>query len=194
MRGTYEFLGKTLALSQGHIRFDRGTLTDPSLELDATQTAPSFTTTVHVRGPASAPVITFDSTPALPQDEIIARMLFGHGMSQLSPVESVQLAAALASLVSDSDTPDIKGKIRRTLGLDTLDITSTATNPDGTQASAVKAGKYLTDNVFLHVQQGLTPQSQAAGLEVRLTPTISLESAVGAGAQTDLSVKLQRDY
>lgn len=194
VRGTYEFLGKTLALSQGHIRFDRGTLTDPSLELDATQTAPTLTTTVHVRGAASAPVITFDSSPALPQDEIIARMLFGHGMSQLSPVESVQLAAALASLVSDSDTPDIKGKIRRTLGLDTLDITSTTTNPDGTQSSALKAGKYITDDVFLHVQQGLTPQSQAAGLEVRLTPTISLESSIGAGAQTDLSVKVQRDY
>ncbi len=36
------------------------------------------------------PEITFGSTHALPQDEVLARLLFGSSITQLSPLQAVQ--------------------------------------------------------------------------------------------------------
>ncbi len=56
------------------------------------------TATVKITGLADAPKIELSSTPELPQDEILARLLFGEPASQLTALQVVQIGAALASL------------------------------------------------------------------------------------------------
>ena len=75
-------------------------------------------------GTAKAPKIALSSEPALPQDEILSRLLFGSSMSQISPAQGLQLAQAAASLAGSGDL-SVLDKLRQGFGLDRLSLGST---------------------------------------------------------------------
>ena len=52
----------------------------------------------HRNRPRQQPEIRFTSVPALPEDEVLARLIFGRSMSNLSPLQIAQLAEAAAQL------------------------------------------------------------------------------------------------
>ncbi|KAK0360747.1 hypothetical protein LTR94_026091, partial [Friedmanniomyces endolithicus] len=58
--------------------------------------ATGLNATIRVTGVAAKPEIAFASTPALPQDELLSRLLFGTSITKLSAPEALQLAAAVA--------------------------------------------------------------------------------------------------
>ena len=68
---------------------------DPSLDFTAQTKAAEVTAVVHITGLADAPQIELTSTPELPQDEILARLLFGEPAAQLTALQLVQTGAAL---------------------------------------------------------------------------------------------------
>jgi translocation and assembly module TamB len=45
--------------------------------------------------------------------------------------------------------------------------------------TTASTGKYISDNVFLEVQQGVTSGSAKAKLEIELTPSLSAETQIG---------------
>src|SRR3546814_13058076 len=53
--------------------------------------------TIRVTGRGQKPEIAFTSTPALPQDELLSRLLFGTSITNLSAPEALQLASAVAA-------------------------------------------------------------------------------------------------
>ena len=95
-RGRLSILGKRLVFSRGNITFS-GSLV-PYLDLSADSSAGDTTVTVTVSGPANNPKFSFSSNPALPEDEVLARLIFGTSMSNLSALQIVQLADAAAQL------------------------------------------------------------------------------------------------
>src|SRR3546814_19464845 len=56
--------------------------------------------TIRVTGTGLRPEITFASITALPEDEVLSRLLFGTSVANLSAPEALQLAAAAPSLPS----------------------------------------------------------------------------------------------
>ena len=60
--------------------------------------------------------------------------------------------------------------------------------------TTASAGKYISDNVFLEVQQGVTSGSAKANLEIQLTPSLSAETRIGQQGQTDSSLHWTYDY
>lgn len=56
------------------------------------------------------------------------------------------------------------------------------------------AGKYIGDNVFLKVEQGLTPESRNVGVEVRVLPRVTVEGGVGAQGDGKVGVNWRYDY
>ena len=62
--------------------------------LYATSTTTTATVTIVVSGEATNPKFTFSSVLALPEDEVLAQLIFGRSMSNLSPLQIVQLAEA----------------------------------------------------------------------------------------------------
>ena len=73
-------------------------------------------------GTGLKPEITFASVPALPQDELLSRILFGTSITNLSAPEALQLASAVAALQSGSGSLDPINALRRAVGLDRLRI------------------------------------------------------------------------
>ena len=97
-------------------------------------------------GPANDPSFTFSANPALPQDEVLARLIFQQGTTDLSPLQIAQLAEAAASLAGVGGSTGLLENLRSQIGVDDIDIKTTA---DG--QTAVGVGKYINDNIYLGV-------------------------------------------
>ena len=124
IKGSVDVLGKTFTITRGVITFDGSAKLDPVLDIVAEASTADITAQVHIGGFASAPTLTLTSTPPVPQDEILARVLFGKNAGQITPAQGLQLAYAAASLANGG--PDVIEKLRRATGLDRLALGSDA--------------------------------------------------------------------
>ena len=127
--------------------------------------------------------------PPVPRDEIVSRVLFNKSAAQLSAAEAAQLAIALRELTGTGGGTDILGFARRTLGVDVLRIETAEGGAPG-----LEAGKYLTDKVYVGVKQGTSAQSSSAGVEVELTPNVTVESEMTGEGANKSGIRFQWDY
>ena len=194
-RGTFTVASRTFVLTTGRVTFDGAGIRnriDPVLDLAAENSSGGITAKVAITGYASAPKIELSSTPPMPSDEILARMLFQRSASQLSPFQLAQIAEIAVSLASGGSGFDPLGSIRRTLGLSRLSIGSTSTTTPtgstggtGTQGQAtsnttVEAGTYVLRNVYVGARQGLEGGTQAE-VQVDLTNRLKVFGTVAGG-------------
>lgn len=178
-RGSFSLAGQSLIFTQGDVSFSGGSLTDPSLDFTATTVNGTTTASLNVGGTASHPTITLSSSPPLPQDEILAQILFHRSASELSPFELASAAAALASFTGvGGGIGDPLAFIRSGLGLDTLSVGSGANG-----APAVTAGRYVAPGVFLGARQNASGSTQAT-VQVDLYKGLKLEGTAGTGTGT----------
>ncbi|QSA96492.1 translocation/assembly module TamB domain-containing protein [Methylococcus sp. EFPC2] len=175
-RGQFSLAGSTLSFSRGEVGFDGGSLTDPSLNFVSSTTDKNITATLTVGGTAKKPVITLSSIPDLPQDEILAHLLFSRATSNLSPLEMVQIGTAIASLSGITPTiGDPLATVRKGLGLDRLSI-------GGGTAPTLEAGRYLAPGVYVGGKQGVSGSGTQATVQLDVTENLKLEGAVGTGS------------
>ena len=128
IRGSFAFIGKDFVLNSGTITFLGGQKIDPQIAIEAQVSSADVVAIVRLTGSATAPKVALSSQPALPQDEILSRVLFGTSVSQISAAQGIQIAQAAAALAGGGDL-GILDKIRTGLGLDRLTIGSAGTNP-----------------------------------------------------------------
>lgn len=180
VRGQFTFAGKRFRLTEGVVTLDGGKEIEPRLNIVAEYTSGDFTATITVSGPASDPKLVLGSNPAMPQEEILPRILFGKNASQLSAVEAAQLALAVQGLASGgrglSDT--MLSTVQNALGIDVLSVESTG--EDGTDA-AVRVGKYISDRVYVETVRGTEPGSAIVRVEVKIIDNFAVESSIGQG-------------
>jgi translocation and assembly module TamB len=173
-RGTFDVVGQTLTFSEGSVDFIGASVSDPALHFVANTTANNITATLTVGGTARNPKITLSSVPDMPQDEILAQIMFHRRTSSLSPFEVAQVAAALASF-SGATSSDPLANLGKSLGLDRLSL---GTNNAGT--ATLQAGRYLAPGVYLGAKQSASGGTQAA-LQFDITKGLKLETTTGMG-------------
>jgi len=188
VRGRIDALGKVFSLESGTVTFDGGDTIDPEIDTEAVHQGEALTVTARVSGPASNPSFSLSSTPDLPRDEILARLLFGEDITALSTGQAAQLAAAAAELSGVTGSgPGLLDQVRNAIGLDVLSL-------GGGGGTSVTAGRYLTDDVFVGVEQGLEADSSQVTVELGLTDNIAVESNVGATGQSNVGIQFKWDY
>lgn len=185
-RGRLEILGKRLTFTDGHIGFGGDLI--PTLDLDATSSAGSTTITVNVAGPANNPTVTFSSSPALPQDEILAQLIFNRSLNNLSAFQIAQLASAVGQLAGGGSTSLLDG-LRNKLGVDDLDITT-----DESGGAQVRAGKYLNDRTYLELQQGSDSASSKAVINLDIGRGVKLKGEAAGDGSAAGGIFFEREY
>ncbi|MDO7841196.1 translocation/assembly module TamB domain-containing protein [Sphingomonas immobilis] len=191
VRGTYTFSGKRFDIDRGIVRFNGGMLSDPELDISASTTVDTVSAVINIGGTGQRPQITFTSTPVLPQDEVLSRLLFGSSVTNLSAVEAIQLAAALNSLRGSGGGLNPLGKLRSATGIDRLRIVGG--DKTSGQGTSLAAGKYITKNIYVEIitdAKGFT----ATQLEVALAKGLSALSQAGTFGNTNVSVRYKRDF
>ncbi|HEV7660421.1 MAG TPA: translocation/assembly module TamB domain-containing protein [Allosphingosinicella sp.] len=195
--GQVRMIRGTLGLAGRRFRFDRGEVTfegarPPRLDLVATADIESVEVGIVIAGSSLNPQISFTSSPSLPQDEVVSRILFGSSVTQISALQAVQLAASLNSLrPSAGGGLNPLGRLRSATGIDRLRIidADTATG----RGTAVAAGMYLSDNIYVEIitdAKGYT----ATQIEISLTRALSLLSQFGSNSGTNVNLRYNRDY
>ena len=189
VRGRVDLLGQPFNIDNGAVNFVGGGAIDPELDFTALGQAQDITASVHVTGRVSQPKFELGTNSGLPPEEAMSRLLFGKSAGSLSSAQAIQLAQAAAELSGGG--PGVLDKLRRTFGLDVLRVGTTSGSPD---SASVEAGKYVTENVYVKVEQGVTPGSSQAGVEVRVLPHVSVEGGVGAKGSGKVGVNWRYDY
>lgn len=190
VRGGYEFAGKRFEMTKGTINFDGNSPPDPRLDIAATAEVTNLTASVTVTGTASRPIIAFTSVPALPEDELLSRLLFGSSITQISAPEAVQIGAALAALRGGGGLDPIN-KLRSAVGLDRLRIVGADISTG--QGTSVAVGKYIGRRLYAEIVTDGRGYN-ATQLEYRVTRWLSVLATVSSIGRQGMDVKVSRDY
>jgi len=185
IRGRLDILGKRLTLEEGSARLQGDMI--PTLRLVARTTSDDTVIFVIVEGPADAPEIRFESQPELPEDEVLARLLFGRGVTSISALQAVQLASAVATLAGRGGVGIVE-RLRESTGLDDLDLTT-----DAKGETSLRVGKYISENVYTDVEIDSDGQSRI-NLNLDLTPSTKLRGQAGTDGSTGIGLFFEKDY
>lgn len=186
-RGRLEILGQRIEFTRGRL-----TLTgnfDPMIDFEARTRAQDVTAIVSVTGRVNAPEIRFSSEPMLPEDEVLARVIFNRSVQNLSPFQIAQLATAAAELAGGaSGGPGILDQLRSAIGFDDLEIVT----EDGGE-TALRAGTYIDDDLYLDVQTDTTGEARAQ-INLDVTKNLTLRGSVGSGGNSTIGIFFERQY
>jgi translocation and assembly module TamB len=202
-RGSFALSGNKLSFTAGRVSFNGAGLKnkiDPTLDFTAQTTISDTTATLHITGLADAPQFEFTSSPAKPQDEIMALLLFGAPATQLSALQLAQVGAALASLSGIGGDGGLNPlvKLQKSLGLDRLSVggasntaTTTGTGTQNTGAS-IEAGRYISKRIYVEAKQSTTGTSQLEA-DVDLTKHLKLQTRFGNGTGSVVGTTPEND-
>lgn len=193
-RGRFDFSGRQFTLSSGLVQFIPSRTADPDLALEArNQAATGTTAIIAVSGRTSRPVIKLTSDPPLPQDDVMALVLFGRPADQLSALQALQVANAIGTLTGSSPLggggTGLLDRARATLGLDLLDV-----SVGGEGGSFVTVGKYLRRGVFVSASPGIGDKPGSISAEIELSKSVNVETKIGQDAQESVGINWKHDY
>ena len=194
VRGAYQFAGKRFELDRGMIRFTGDVPPDPVLDITALADIQGLSATIHVTGTGLHPDIAFQSTPALPEDELLSRLLFGTSITNLSAPEALQLAAAVASLRGGNGggmNLDPINAVRRAVHLDRLRIVPA--DPTIGMKTAVAAGKNIGRRTYVELISDGAGYS-ATSVEFRITRWLSVLGTISTIGRESTNLRVSKDY
>ncbi len=184
LRGSLTLLSSRLTFTRGDVRFHGDVM--PDLDLVAETSTTGVTARISVTGPAVKPAFQISSNPSLPEDEILSRILFQRSSGSLSAFQAIELANAVGTLSGQADAFE---PIRKSLGVDSLDISSSATG--GALVSATRA---INDRVSVGVTTGARPQDNGVNLNYDVTRHVRLQAGVDASGGSSAGVGLDWEY
>jgi translocation and assembly module TamB len=189
-QGFYDFAGSRFDITRGVIDFNENAPPDPQIDLLAETTAGPLTVQVRVGGSASRPDIAFSSTPSMPEEEILAQLLFGGSIANLSATDALQLGAALSSLRGGAGLDPIN-RLRKAVGLDRLRIVPAdqALN----HGTALALGKRFGRRFYAEIITDGRGYN-ATSVEFRITSWLSLLGTVSSLGRESVAAAYRKDY
>lgn len=184
-RGRLSVLSQRLDFSRGRVTFSGDVM--PELDFVAETRAADVTARIIVSGQASAPEFAFTSSPELPPDEVLSRLLFERASGSLSPFQALQLAQTAAQF-SGAGGEDVFEKLRRQLGVDNLDVQM---GPDGPTVGVSRA---LSDNITIGVKAGAKPSESGVSVGIDVTRRLKLQAETNADGSAAVGVGAEWEY
>ncbi|MBB4075925.1 translocation and assembly module TamB [Bartonella fuyuanensis] len=185
IRGRFDILSQRLNFDQGQASFS-GNL-NPTVYFVTNNNSGDIRVTVTVSGTIDNLDINFSSQPNLPQDEILARLIFNRSLNELSPFQIAQLAAAAADLAGASNT-SLLNTLRAKIGLDDLDV---IVNEKGN--TGLRIGRYIHNNVYLGFEAGSDGMTKGT-INLDISRHFKAKGAIGNEQNSSIGLFYERDY
>ncbi len=188
VRGGLSLLGRGFELERGLVTFDGGRQADPLLDIYLQHEAHGITGGIEIEGRASEPELGFVSSPALPEDEVMPRLLFGQSSQSLTGGQAIQLAAGLATLMGGGGGGPVAA-LRQSAGLDVLSIEG-----ESVEDAAVTVGRNIGENVFIGARQGLGGQGSTVTVEVEVFDGVTADTEIKQDGSSNIGFTLKKDF
>ena len=191
-RGFMDFLDRRFDIREGSVTFTGATPPVPEVYIEAAATTRTMTGIVRVSGPVEDLEFELTSEPELPPDEVLSQLLFDRGTQGLSPIQGVRLASAIARLEGGGGFDAIEA-VRDVTGLDVLDLRNAEFGDEEAETTAT-AGRYVTDRVFIAVDQGLTTGATRGRVEIEVMRNITVRGEVDDRSRSGVGIEWRMDY
>lgn len=204
-KGTLDILGKVLRITHGEITFVDTDRNNPRLDIRAVKNLDSATSVaIEIKGTGDKTIIDFTSIPSMPKEEILALLLFGKKLGEVSVLQSVQLAELAKSNNSGGGFFE---KMRSSFGFDQFEFkTSTRggvsdTDEDATPeeraqgktSQAVRIGKEF-GKVQVAIEQGAGSETSKVVVSTPLGKNLALQGDVGAAQNSGVGISWIKRY
>lgn len=190
VRGRYQEFGKFLTVKEGILTFSGPISPSPYLNIVGATVVGDTEIRLVLGGSIFKPDIRIESTPPLSQQDALSLLLFGKNPDSISPSQAIGLANGMRKLSGYGGGFDPVGLGRKILGVDDISIKE----DDNTESSYVGVGKYLTDKVYVEIDQGNEVFGTKTKIEVELTPKISLEAITGEKGNSSFGINWRVNY
>jgi translocation and assembly module TamB len=176
-------------LTRGTILFTGGDQIDPQLNLVAENKIQNYQITATISGTASKPVLDLSSTPELDQADILAMIMFGSPVNQLSGSQQSSLQQQALSAVGGFAASKLGQSVAQALGLQDLGIGMTSTG-------GVGINRYVTKNTYLSASQQTvgTTQNRQATISYSITPEIELDTSASTNRGNQIELTWHKEY
>ena len=196
VKGSMDFLNKIFTLEKGIITLNADNLANPLLDIVMANAGSDLTSYVRISGTVKKLKLSLTSDPAMPQDDVMAHILFGRNANELGRSEALQLAAAMGRLASGLGSG--LNNPRKALGLDVMRVKSqgqggSSSDEKWVDGMALESGKYINDYIYVGVEQGVKQNSTAGIIQLEITPKLKLEMR-SQQSQTKGSLNWKHNY
>jgi hypothetical protein len=213
LQGSFTLSTKELTINEGSVICSGNLFKDSRMNLIANIDLPSINAQVSLRGSLETPKIAIQSTPPRPENEILSLILFNKEFSDISPLQSLQLANTAMTLQHPSGPFDLLDRVKNTFGIDLIDFGSPTTGslppssspsnldqpdtgptPDVQNDVSLKVGKYISEGVAVTVSKNVTTDENFLGIEAQVAPEITAEAEIGDDQEGIISLKWKKNY
>jgi len=184
-KARYKSYGQDLTVRKGKILFN-GPVDKPWLDVEAIRVSNDKTVTaiLHLSGPLDAPKTQLSSEPALPEEEVLAYLITGGPLNQVSQAEGDRVASAALSYGASKAS-----WIAEKLGIGEFEVEQGKTLED-TMASV---GQYLTPKLYVGTKVGLFNQQVVLVLKRKLTKSFNVETQTGTSQRIKFNYEKETD-
>jgi translocation and assembly module TamB len=183
VRGRFDLAGRSFDLTTGRVTFINP-LESSRIEFVAERETSEILVAAKIQGTLGKPLFKLESTPTLPQDEILSRIFFGRNVAALSLTETAQLAFGLTSLTTGTQL-DPTARIAQALALERLSL-----GTEGGVFSGLTAGVKLAANVYVEVVTG-GKDGTVTMLEWRPRRRVQVQVKTSQDRQSSVSVRVK---
>lgn len=191
VRGRFMLLDKPFQLTKGSLTFDGQIPPAPFLEVAGENRQKGTTVMARLFGPVSSLRIAMESDPPLPQDEMLARLLFGRSMTEVSPLQALQLAKAAGGVFGAYSwaDPGFFSRIRQALSMDLVGLHRTETG-----GTAVGVASNPLEKVYIQAEKEVDAAGYRISVEIELSPHIILQTDLDPITGSGIGLYWKYDY
>lgn len=180
--GIFIFMGEEMTLRDCSVMMDGEYPPNPQLTINARIVKPDIIMDLQVVGPIDQPEVMISSQPPYPDDEILARILFGRPASQLTGLQALQIANGLRIIQGEAGFFDLLTGLTSFLGTIQVDFTDLDGAEDQT---AVRIRWSLSRKFYIETQRAIESPDTLFLARWELTRNIQLRVRSGYGLLGD---------
>ncbi|MCX7343493.1 MAG: translocation/assembly module TamB domain-containing protein [Proteobacteria bacterium] len=204
--GTLDVLGKVLKITRGIITFVDDDRNNPRLDIKAVKDlGDSLIVAIEIKGTGQDTILEFTSAPAMAKEEVLALLLFGKKLGEVSVLQSIQLAELTKS--KHSNKAGFFEKLRSGLGFDQFEFKTTtsggaaendkdatpAERAAGKTSQAVRIGKEF-GKIQVGIEQGAGSETSKLIVSTPLGKHLALQGDVGGAQNSGVGISWIKRY
>ncbi|MGZ5052553.1 MAG: translocation/assembly module TamB domain-containing protein [Methylobacter sp.] len=184
-KARYTSYGQDLTVRKGRIQFN-GPVDKPWLDVEAVRVSKdkNVTAILGVTGPLDAPKTHLSSEPPLPEEEVLAYLITGGPLNQVSQQEGSAVASAALSLGASKAS-----WLAKKLGVSEFSVEQGTTLQD----TLANVGQYLTPNFYVGTKIGLFNQQAFLVLKRKLGNSFNIETQTGTSQRVKINYEKDTD-
>jgi len=189
--GRYTAYGQKLEIKRGRLLFDRTSLDDPGLDIQAERKVEQITAGVNVRGTLRAPTLQLYSEPSMSQSEIFSYLIMGKAPDKLQGQEATTMRS-ISSSVSLQGGGFLASQLGHRIGLEQVEVETTTDTATNTKNTSLVLGKFLSPRLFVSYGISLTESINTLKLRYTISDHWVIKTEAGQAQGADLEYTIER--